>query len=327
LLKKETSQPAQANGLKLATPVRRPSEQFFNTPLNTAPVNEAGGRHSFSATSPSGNSRQSFTETSYSYSVGFGDRESTLSGGVERETGGKKRRSSGFGALLFSSSKDKDSSPRHQGSISDVPARKGSFFSGKSKLNGDNSGKGLARTQSFGGSNVADDSAVDIVDSQRSTFAFGTKAPMSDVEADAMAAREVSAALLEAVSTGSSSKARTDPNSAPPLLSLLTGEDLLAATERALAAATSAKDFTLLVRTYFHQMEAIESFCLRYDEIIRSVVGGHDIPVPDNDPLTNVPNNISASKDEGEFDGDWERPVKAVGIHHLGAPGNLASGS
>jgi hypothetical protein len=65
------------------------------------------------------------------------------------------------------------------------------------------------------------------------------------------------------------------------------------------------QDFTLLVRTFFHQMEGIESFCLRYDEIVRSVVGGHDIPEPSGQSPKN--------KDEFDADADWTRPVRGVG--------------
>ena len=73
----------------------------------------------------------------------------------------------------------------------------------------------------------------------------------------------------------------------------------------------------MLVRTYFHQMESIESFCLRYDEIIRSVVGGYDIPPPPSSFLP-ADSRVFASKEIITFDYDGEPAVNSDSLDSSG---------
>jgi hypothetical protein len=261
-LKKDTSQPGALS--TPISPVRRPSETYLVQQLSSAAGNAdtaLTSRHSFTTPSRTSDttlaSRQSFTDTSKSYNYAIGDRDrdrDSLDAEIAANTSGngKTRRPSGFGSLLFSSGKDKEASPR--ASLTEQPVRKGSFFGGKSKngstdalispMGSSSKGKpgGLTRNRSLGGGAYNNDDSLIAAEPSRNTFAFGAKAPLSGIEADALAAREATNALLEASAAGPGvTGARTDPNSAPPLLSLLSGDDLLAATERALATATSAK--------------------------------------------------------------------------------------
>lgn len=68
-----------------------------------------------------------------------------------------------------------------------------------------------------------------------------------------------------------------------PALPILSKDDLLAATDAALSSATSASDFALLVRTYFHQIEGIEAFFNRYEAIFENVMTPYDAAAADAD--------------------------------------------
>lgn len=62
-------------------------------------------------------------------------------------------------------------------------------------------------------------------------------------------------ALQAAMAWGETRSPSPLPSSPTPALAILGADDLMAATEKALSSAMSAKDFKLLIRTYFYQME------------------------------------------------------------------------